>query len=66
MISPSSSSDTFILGHVKHSSSTKEGELSKVGEKSNKKYIGKCTWHHCGKLEHTTNICRRKNGKKIP
>ena len=66
MRSPRSSSDTSGLGHVKHSSSTKEGESSKSGEQRNAKFKGKPTCHHCGKLGHTANICRRKNGMKNP
>ena len=58
--------DTSRLGHIEHLSSSKEGESSKSGEKRNAKLKKKPTCYHCGKLGHTTNIYRSKNGKKIP
>lgn len=66
MRSPRSSSDISGLGHIKHSSSTKEGDSSKSGEKRNTKSKGKPTCHHCGKIEHTQNICRNKKCMQNP
>ena len=66
MRSPRSSSDTSSLGHIKHSSSIDEGELSKNGEKRNKKFKGKPTFHHCDNLGCTINICKSKNGMQNP
>ena len=57
MRSPISNSDTSRLGYT----STEEGESSKSGEeRSNKDKNSKSTCHNCGKIGHTTNVCRRK------
>ena len=53
--------DTTRLGYI---STTKKGDSSKSGEYNNDK--GKPTCHYCGKLGHTTNIYKRKNGNQIP
>ena len=66
MRSPRSSSDTHGFGHIKKYSPMKEGELSKSGEKIFLKPEGKPRCHHCVKLGHTTNICKRKFDKKNP
>ena len=66
MRSPRSSSDTSILGHIKNHSSTREGETSKSGEKSNQREKGKPTRYHCYKMGHTINICKNKTGKENP
>ena len=58
--------DTFGLGYNKQSSSTKEGESSKSGEKRNTKSKGKPTCNYCGKIGHIANIYRSKNSKKTP
>ena len=61
MRSPRSNIDTNWLGYT----NTKEGESSKSGEQRNnksKKY--KPTCHNCGKLGHTTNVCRKNNGNQ--
>ena len=42
----------------------KKEESSSNGEKKNTK--GKPTCHHCGKIKHTTNTCRSKNGNHNP
>ena len=61
--SPRRSGDRAGLG-LNEQSSTKEGESSKSEEQKTAKPKDKRpTCHHCGKLGHTTNICRRKHGK---
>ena len=63
MRSPRSNNDTFGLGYT----STEEGELSKSGEeRSNKSKNSKPTCHNCGKIEHTTSVCKRKNVNHNP
>ena len=55
--SPRSNNDTSRLGYT----STEEGESSKSGEeRSNKGKNSKPTYHNCGKVGHTTNVCRSK------
>ena len=67
MRSPRSTRDTFGLGYNKYFSFTKEGESSKSGELRNIKLKkNKPTCYYCGKPGHTTNICKRKIGKKNP
>ena len=56
--SPKSISDTFGLGYAR------KGVSSSDREKKNTK--GKPTFHHCGKIGHKTNICKRKNGNHGP
>ena len=56
--SPRSINDIVGLGY------DRKGESSSNGEKKNTK--GKPTCHHCGKIGHTTNICKRKNGNHDP
>lgn len=58
MRSPRPKNYTIGLGYT----ITKEGKASKSGKKRNnqgKNY--KPTCHNCGKLGHTTNVCRRNN-----
>lgn len=55
-----SSSYSNESGH----SYTEKGESSKNGELRNVKSKEKPTCYHYGKLGHTKNICRRKNGMK--
>ena len=64
MRSPRTSNDTSCVRHKKDHSSIEEGESSKIGEKRNAKSKGKPTCHHCGRLRHTANISRNKNGMK--
>ena len=59
--SPISINDTSGLGYI---STSEKGESSSNGEKKNTK--GKPTFHHCGKIGHTTNFCRSKNGDHDP
>ena len=56
--SPRSTNDTSRLGYEKR------GESSSNEEKKNTK--GRPTFHHYGKMGHTTNICRSKNGNHDP
>ena len=66
MRSPMSFDNTYGLGHIKKHSSTKKGESSKSGAIRNAKSKGKSTCYHCGKLGHTANIHKSKNGMKNP
>ena len=57
MRSHRSNSDTSRLGYT----STKEGETSKSGEeRSNKGKNFEPTFHNCGRIGHTANVCRSK------
>ena len=63
MRSPRSNSDSSRLGYT----SIEEGELPKSGEeRSNKGKNSKPTCHNCGKIGHTTNVCRRKTTNQNP
>ena len=53
--------DTTRLGYI---STTKKGESSSSGEEKNTK--GKPTCHYCGKLGHTINVYKSKNGNQNP
>ena len=56
--SPRSNNDTSGLGYT----SIEEGESSKVVEERNiKGKNSKPICHYCGKKQHTTNVCKRKN-----
>ena len=59
--SPKGTSDTSRLGYI---STSEKGESSNKGENNITK--GKPTCHHYGKMGHTTNICKRKNGNQRP
>lgn len=60
---PRPNNGTTRLGYT----SSKEGESSKSDEQSNKKGKNyKPTCHNCGKLGHTTNICRSNNENQNP
>ena len=56
--SPRSTNDTFGLVY------DKRGKSSSNEEKKNTKVRPTC--HHCGKMGHTTNICRSKNVNHYP
>ena len=63
MRSPRSNSYTSRLGYT----STKEGETSKSGkERTNKDKNSKTTCHNCGKIGHTTNVCKSKTTNQNP
>ena len=63
MRSPRSKSDTFGLRYTK----TEEGESPKSGkERSNKGNKAKPTCHNCGKIGHTTSVCRSKTASQNP
>ena len=55
--SPRSNNDTLGLGYT----STEEGDSSKTTkERSDKGKNKKPTCHFCGKMGHTSNVCRKK------
>ena len=58
LTSPRSINDTSRLGY------DRKGESFSNGEKKNTK--GKPTCHHCGKIGHTINIWKSKNGNHDP
>ena len=63
MKSPRPNNDTAGLGYT----DTKKGKSSNNGEQRNKKCKNyKPIFHNCGKLGHTTNICRKQNATQNP
>ena len=63
MRAPRYNDDNIGLGYT----NTEEGESFKSGEeRSNKDKNSKPTFHNCGKLRHTTNVCRSKTKNQNP